>query len=100
MTVEARGVPVQSVVEPRGFWVGNSGAERVWVDVHDQGEPPRPLAPGHRIRFQGELVANRPETLERAGRGGPDDRAQLERQGHHVDVESRTIQPARSPGGG
>lgn len=94
MTVEARGAPVQSVVESSGFWVGNSRAERVWADVHDEtGIAPR-LVPGQRISFQGRLVANTPETLERAGRGGAADRAQLERQGHHVDVEGGTIQAA------
>lgn len=98
MTVEARGAPVQSVVEPTGFWVGSSRSERVWVDVHDQTGPPPRLVPGQRISFQGTLVANTPETLERAGRGGVGERAQLERQGHHVDVEGRKIQPARSPG--
>ncbi len=70
--------------------MGNSESERVWVDVHDQTEPP-PLAPGQRITFQGILVANTPETLERAGGGGAGDRAQLERQGYHVDVPSDTI---------
>ncbi len=98
MTVEARGAPVQSVVEPTGFWVGSSRAERVWVDVHDQAEPSPQLVPGQRISFEGTLVANTPQTLERAGRAGPEDRAQLERQGYHVDVEGPMIQPARSPG--
>jgi len=98
MTVEAHGVPVQSVIEPKGFWVGESGSERVWVDVHDQTERPQQLDPGQRISFQGRLVANTPDTVERAGRSGPADRAQLERQGHHVDVEGGTIQLAPSQG--
>lgn len=96
MTVEARGVPVQSVVEPRGFWVGNSRAERVWVDVHDETEPPEVVA-GQRITFQGTLVPNTPSTVERAAAGGAGDRAQLERQGYHVDVAGGTIRPV---GGG
>ena len=94
MTVEARGVPVQSVVHPRGLWVGSSRAERVWVDVHDEGGAVPELAPGQRINFEGTLVANTAETLEQAGRGGPEDRGQLERQGHHIDVAGETIQPA------
>ena len=98
MTVEARGVQVQSVVEPRGFWVGSSPTERAWVDVHDQTAPPQQLVPGQRISFQGRVVANTPETLERAGGGGPGDRADLERRGYHVDVEGGTVQPA--PRGG
>jgi len=92
MTVEARGVPVQSVVEPTGFWVGNSPTERVWVDVHDETDAAPRLVPGQRISFQGRLVANTPATLERAGRGGAAERAQLERQGYHVDVEGGSIQ--------
>ena len=95
MTVEARGVPVQSVVHPRGFWVGGSRAERVWVDVHDESAPAPELAPGQRITFEGKLVGNTAETLEQAGRGGADDRAQLERQGHHIDVAGERIQPTR-----
>ena len=94
MSVEARGVPVQSVVGPRGFWVGGSRAERVWVDVHDERAPAPELTPGQRVNFEGKLVANTAETLEQAGRGGPDDRAQLQRQGHHIDVAGETIQPA------
>ncbi len=97
MAVEARGVRVQSVVEPRGFWVGNSEADRVWVDVHDESEPPQ-LAAGQRISFQGTLVPNTAQTLERAGGGGADDRAQLEGQGYHVDVPSEGIRPAGSSG--
>lgn len=97
MAVEARGVRVQSVVEPRGFWVGNSEAERVWVDVHDDSEPP-PLAAGQRISFRGTLVPNTAATLERAGGGGAGDRAQLEGQGYHVDVPSETIRPAGPSG--
>ena len=92
MTVEARGVPVQSVVHPRGFWVGSSPAERVWVDVQDDSGTVPELAPDQRINFEGTLVANTAETLERAGRGGAEDRAQLERQGHHIDVAGGTIQ--------
>ena len=97
MAVEGRGVPVQSVVEPTGFWVGNSRAERVWVDVHEESEPPR-LVAGQRITFQGTLVANTAETLDRAGAGGATDRDQLERQGYHVDVSAEAIHPVSSPG--
>lgn len=94
MTVEARGAPVQSVIGPSGFWVGNTPEERVWVDVHDQtGSPPR-VTPGMRVSFQGTLTPNTPETLERAGGGGPADRAQLERQGYHIDLLAETIRPA------
>lgn len=88
--VVARGAPVQSVPDARGFWLGPSAAERVWDDVHQQPEPPR-LAVGQRVSFRGRVVANTPETLETAGRSSPADRAHLERQRHHVDVEGGTL---------
>ncbi len=91
MTVEARGARVQSEVDERGFWVGDSETDRVWVDVHDQTLPPPELAPDQRVSFQASRSANTPETLETAGRGGATDRAQLERQGYHLDVRGETI---------
>ena len=91
MTVEGRGVRVQSVVTPSAFWIGDSPRERVWVDVEDQPRSPAEIAPGRRISFEGRLTPNTPETLERAARGGPGDRGQLERQGYHVDVSGGTI---------
>jgi RNA polymerase sigma factor (sigma-70 family) len=93
-TVEARGVRVQSVPEPRGLWVGSSQSDRVWVDLHEQAELSPPLVAGERVSFLGRLVANTPETLERAGQGGPEDRAQLEQQGYHVDVVDQTLRRA------
>ncbi len=86
-TVEARAARVQAVPGPGGFWLGESPAERVWVDLHEA-EPSRPIAAGQRVSFRGRLVPNTAETLDRAGAGGPNDRAQLERQGYHVDVEA------------
>ncbi len=93
-TVEARGVRVQSVPEPRGFWVGSSQSERVWVDLHEQGDLSPPLTAGERVTFVGILVANTPETLDRAARAGSADRAQLEQQGYHVDVVDQTLRRA------
>ncbi|MDQ3979761.1 MAG: sigma-70 family RNA polymerase sigma factor [Actinomycetota bacterium] len=93
MTVEARAAPVQSVVDPTGFWVGNSRGERVWVDLHDQAGTAQEITPGRRISFQGTLTPNTPETLQRAERGGAGDRAQLERQGYHIDTSAATIRP-------
>ncbi len=93
--VVARGVRVQSVADPAGFWVGGAPAERVWVDVHDNAEPPR-LTAGQRVSFRGTVVANTPETLETAGRSSPGDRAQLEQQGFHIDIAGDTLQPISS----
>lgn len=94
--VEARGARVQSVVAPTRFWVGESREERFWVEVDDSAAPPPRLVPGQRISFHGKLTANHAETLARAG-GAPADRAQLERQGYHIDVSAEAIQPARAP---
>ena len=94
MTVEARGANVQSVVEGRGFWVGESPDDRVWVDVHDQTGAPEPLTPGRRVSFEATLSANTATTLEAAGAAGSQGRAQLERQGYHLDVAGDTVQAA------
>ena len=93
MTVEARSTPIQSMVDPTGFWVGDSTGKRVWVDVHDPAGSPQQITTGKRVSFQGTLTPNTPDTLERAGRGGPGDRAQLERQGYHIDVSAATVRP-------
>ena len=94
MTVEARGVRVQSEGDERGFSVGESETDRVWVDVHDQTLPPQQLDPEQRVSFRASISVNTEETLETAGRGGPNDRAQLERQGYHLDVRGEAIQLA------
>lgn len=95
-TVEARGARVQSVVAPTRFWVGESREERVWVEVDDSAAPPPRLVPGQRVSFHGKLTANHARTLDPVG-AAPADRAQLERQGYHIDVSAEAIHPARGP---
>ncbi len=94
MVVEARGALVQSEIDRSGFWVGDPGTGRVWVDVHDETVPPNQLTRDTRVDFQATLSPNTQETLEAASRGGALDRAQLEGQGHHLDVRGETIRVA------
>ncbi len=95
-TVQARGARVQSVVSPTRFWVGESREERVWVEVDENNAPPPRLVPGQRVSFDGRLTANHAATLEQVGEA-PGDRAQLQRQGYHIDVSAHAIQAARAP---
>ena len=84
-TVEARGVRVLSL-SGAGFWVGTSGADRVYVELDDRAGTPPGVAVGQRVSFVGRLVANTPEHVDELGVTDAPDRAQLERQGHHLDV--------------
>ena len=84
-TVEARGVRVLSAAG-QGFWVGTSEADRVFVEVDDGTNAPPRVAVGQRVSFVGRLVANAPEHVDELGLTAPADQAQLERQGHHIDV--------------
>jgi hypothetical protein len=88
--VEARGVRVRSVAG-RGFWVGSSEADRVYVELDARADPSRAVAVGQRVSFVGRLVANTPEHLGELGVTAPADKAQLERQGHHVDVAAPAL---------
>ncbi len=89
-TVEARGARVLSLAG-RGFWVGSSGSDRVYVELEAEPDPSRRVAVGQRVSFVGRLVANTPEHLGQLGVTAPADRAQLERQGHHVDVAAPAL---------
>jgi hypothetical protein len=86
--VEARSVPVQSVVTPTGFWVGTSQRNRLFVEL--LGTPPFPLAVGQRVSFTGYVDPNHEGSVERFGLSGQD-AVQLRDQGHHVHVEGGAL---------
>ncbi len=90
--VRAEAAPVESVPTNEGFWVGTSPADRIWVDL-DSGQPlSKPVSAGQRVSFAGTLVPNHPELPTQLGLEVPPDRAQLERQGHHISISEETLQ--------
>ena len=86
--VEARSVSVQSVVTPRGFWVGTSQRDRLFVEL--LGEPPFPVAAGQKVSFVGYVDPNHEGSVERFAVRGRD-AVQLREQGHHVHVETNSL---------
>ncbi len=74
-----------------GFWVGSSEADRVFVEIEGRAQPAQRVRAGQRVSFVGELVANTPQHLDELGVTAGADRAQLERQGHHVDVADHAL---------
>ena len=100
-TVRAQQVKVYSAPGDEGFWVGESAADRIWVDL-DTGEPlSRRVAAGRRVSFVGKLAPNGQEVLTEPSVGGPPDVDQLKRQGFHVHIDEATLeiesQPASRP---
>ncbi len=89
-TVEARGAGVLSL-SGEGFWVGTSDADRVFVEVEGGAAASPRVAVGQRVSFVGRLVPNTPEHLEELRVVDPGDKAQLARQGHHIDVADQAL---------
>ena len=100
-TVRAQQVKVYSAPGGKGFWIGESAADRIWVDL-DTGEPlSRRVAGGQRASFIGKLAPNGQEMLTEPSIGGPPDIDQLKSQGFHVHIDEATLeiegQPAPRP---
>lgn len=100
-TVRAQQVKVYSAPGDKGLWVGESAAERIWVDL-DSAEPlSKRVAAGQRVSFVGQLAPNGQEVLTEPSVGGPPDIDQLMQQGFHVHIDQETLeirgQPASSP---
>jgi hypothetical protein len=74
-----------------GFWVGPGAAQRVWVQFVGQGESPVEVRPGQRVDFVGLMVPNGPGLGDAARLDAVEGAAQLERQGHHVEVGATAI---------
>ncbi|MDQ6649055.1 MAG: sigma-70 family RNA polymerase sigma factor [Actinomycetota bacterium] len=88
------GAVVQSVVAGEGFWVGESGQDRVWIELADLvvGQPVLPpLRPGSRVSFGGRVAANTADYLAEARADGIDGVDQIEREGAHIDVDPAAL---------
>jgi hypothetical protein len=92
-SVSANAVPVQSVVNDSGFWVGTSEADRVFVEAEDTGSGTSlGLQAGDQVSFDGTLEQNKEaETYGlRANQGAQ----QFREQGYHVRVQADDVEQA------
>jgi len=100
-TVRAQKVRVISAPGDEGFWVGESAANRVWVDLEREGPLSRRVAAGQQVSFVGKVAPNRSAVFKEHSVGGPPDLEQLKRQGFHVHLDEATLaiegQPAPRP---
>lgn len=90
-TVTARRVRVLAVPADEGFWVGQDNA-RVWVQFTGPGESPLQVKVGQRLTFTAEVTANTTTFLAHVGLEPKAGRADLERDGYHLQVDPRTVQ--------
>jgi RNA polymerase sigma factor (sigma-70 family) len=79
-------VPARGVDADEGFWAGTGGGDQLWVQLIGRGESPFRVRPGQRASFTGRLVPNRPGFVQRVGVVPAEGAAQVERQGHHIEV--------------
>ena len=95
--VRAQQVKVYSAPGDTGFWVGESAAERIWVDLAS-GEPlSRRATAGQRVSFVGQLAPNGQEVPTEPIVGGPPDIEHLKNQGFHVHIDEATLEIEGQP---
>lgn len=87
--VAGRGMLVQLVVgSGRAFWAG-CGSHRILVEF-EAGSPP-PIAAGQHVTFTGDLSTNPSGFDDKVGIQPDQGRADLDLQGHHVDVNPAAV---------
>ena len=79
-------VPARGVDADEGFWAGTGGGDQLWVQLIGRGESPFRVRPGQRASFTGRLVPNPPGFVQRVGVVPAEGAAQVDRQGHHIEV--------------
>jgi RNA polymerase sigma factor (sigma-70 family) len=89
--VQARGVRVLAVPADEGFWVGESRARRVWVQLRTRQESPVGVRAGQRLTFIAVVVPNDAGFVRRAGVSEADGAAELAREGAHLEVAAADI---------
>lgn len=95
----ATGVPVESVVADEGFWVGNSPTDRVFVSYAGEDEAGNleegvQIEVGQRLSFNGTVVPLPADVEEVGDVDESEGLAQLQEQGHLIQVDPTTIQGA------
>lgn len=92
-TVTAQGVRVLAVPADEGFWVGQDNA-RIWVQLTGRGESPLQVKVNQTLTFEAEVTANTTAFLSDVGLEAGAGRAELERDGYHLTVDSRSVRVA------
>ena len=85
-SVEARSVPVESVVSDEGFWVGNSVEERVFVRLALEGESGPDVDAGDRVDLSGTMTSAPDGFAESLGVTPEEGADQLEQQGTYIEA--------------
>ena len=81
---------VQAVPADEGFWVGKDDA-RIWVQFVGSAESPVQVKVGQLLTFTAQVTANTPSFLSRVGLDVDGGRAELERDGYHLQVDPRAV---------
>jgi hypothetical protein len=85
--VVARRVLVQSAPVDKGFWVGTSTSNRIYVELVGHGLVyPHPIRAGDRVDFVGQMVSNTQCFLNGTGLAAADGAALLAGQGAHIAI--------------
>ncbi len=77
---------MQSVISDEGFWVGDSTAHRVLVQLVGPGESSIAVRQGQQLFFTGRMVPNPPGFAGQIGVAPTEAAVLLEREGYHVEV--------------
>lgn len=93
-TVVGTAVPVQSVPDDEGFWVG-AGDRRFWVQLQTAGESPQAVHPGDVVSFTGRVEQVTPQTAP--GLDADEGRAQLVAQRAYVSVSATDLRQQPAP---
>ena len=81
---------VQAVPADEGFWVGKDDA-RIWVQFVGSAESPVQVKVGQLLTFTARVTANTSSFLSRVGLDVDGGRAELERDGYHLQVDPRAV---------
>lgn len=89
--VKAQKARVYAAPGDAGFWIGESGTKRVWVDLESGARLPQRVAAGELVSFVGKVVPNGPQVIKEPGVGSPPDIERLRSQGSHVHMDGATL---------
>jgi plastocyanin len=87
--VDADGIRVQEAVNDKGFWLGTSKQNRVFVEEEFDGPAPVTVQTGDTVSFTGTIEKN--IEAEAYGVRASEGAAQLRRQGYHVRVKGSDV---------
>lgn len=90
--VRGTAVPVLSVPADEGFWIGDAGQGRIWIQLtRVGGESPARIRRNDTVTFTGVVTRNGAGFARQVGVGASEDAALLTRQGAHLTVEESNL---------